>query len=239
MKQILLPVLLFVLIGCNQKKKQEMSKENQEKIGTVVLILAKANPKYSKEETLKLSRAIDPMINEFEGYYGRKMIYGIEKPDLMGDIVFYKDIPSFEMASEIEMKSETCQKFFATMLPDPESSKMLITSLQISTINKQEEAKVVEVALFRAKPQYAKEDVIRAAKAINPVLENIAGFISRKLSVTEDGQWVDVLYWSSLKQAKNALQLVVKNKICQDFFKMTDDTTSELLHFNIVIDTER
>lgn len=224
-------------MGCN--KKQKMNTAINKKIGTVVLVLAKSNPAYSKEETLILSRAIDPMIDEFEGYYGRKMIYGIEKPDLMGDIVFYKDVQAFEKASEIEMKSETCQKFFATMLPDPESTKMLISKLLINISGQQEKAETVEIALFKAKSQYTQEEVLEAAKAINPILKNLNGFISRKLSVTEDGQWMDILYWTDLEKAKDALPIVTEDVMAQAFFKMTDDTTSEFLHFDIAIDTER
>jgi hypothetical protein len=51
-------------MGCNEKQKMNIA--IQEKIGTVVLVLAKSNPAYSKEETLKLSQVIDPMIDKFE-----------------------------------------------------------------------------------------------------------------------------------------------------------------------------
>ncbi|WP_298486769.1 hypothetical protein [uncultured Maribacter sp.] len=209
------------------------------KIGTVVLVLGEQNPEYSKEQVLELSRAIDPMVDTFDGYYGRKMIFGIENPKLMGDAVYYRDIESFEKATEIELKSETCLKFFATMLPESNLTKMLIGSPVYISPKKQEKVGVVEVALFKAKPEFTKEEITKSAIAINPILKKLDGFISRKLAVTTDGQWMDILYWSSLEKAKSALAVVMKSEVCKTFFEMTDEANSEFIHFDIAIDTEQ
>lgn len=247
-KQFILIVISGIfLFGCNTQKAKKVNKENtvnskvetKHKIGAVVLVLGEQNLEYSKEQVLELSRAIDPMVDTFDGYYGRKMIFGIENPKLMGDAVYYRDFESFEKASEIELKSETCQKFFATMLPESDLTKMLIGSPIYISPKKQGKAEVVEVALFKAKPEFTKEQISKKAIAINPILEKINGFISRKLAVTPDGQWMDILYWTSLEKAKNALPIVMENEVCKTFFAMTDDANSELMHFNIAIDTER
>ena len=243
----LLLISLLTLLGCNHQKAKKMSEANTVKtkveiehtVGTVVLVLGEQDPEYTKEEVLELSRAIDPMVDTFDGYYGRKMIFGIENPKLMGDAVYYRDIESFEKASEIELKSETCQKFFATMLPDSDLTKMLIGSPVYISPKKEEKTGTVEIALFKAKPEFTKDQITKSAMAINPILEKLDGFISRKLAVSADGQWMDILYWTTMERAKNALPIVMENEVCKTFFKMTDDATSEFMHFSVAIDSER
>ena len=229
----------LILFGCNNQKKVKIHEEIKEEVGTIVLVMSKTKPEYSRKEIIKLSEAIDPMVDKFDGYLGRKMVFSNNEPDLMADIVFYTNVKAFEDASEIEMKSETCQKFFATMIPDPETTKMLITSPLMMTAPKQGVVKVVELVLFKTKPEFNKEDVLRAAKSINPLLQEYAGYVSRKLSITDDGQWMDVVYWTDLESAKKASENILENKLAQKYFGMIDETTMEFSHYNVVIDTER
>ena len=239
MKHIFILSILAVLVGCGQQKDLNMSEEKQEKVETVVLVLAEANPEYTKAQILERSRAIDPMVDELDGYYGRKMMFGIENPKLIGDVVYYRDVQSFETASKIEMKSKICQSYFATMLEKSELNKMLVGTPVYLSPKTTQESTIIEVALFKSKPEYTKEQLAEQALAINPVLNTLDGLVSRKLAVTPDGLWMDILYWASLEQANAALPVVMENEICKAFFEMTDDSTSEFMHFEITIDTER
>lgn len=239
MKQLLILSAIVILSSCGKQNKVKMNTEVKEKVGTIVLVLAKMNPEYAKEEIIKLSEAIDPMVDEFEGYLGRKMIFGIDNPNLMGDIVFYENVKAFEDASEIEMKSETCQKFFATMLPDPETTKMLIMSPVIMTMPKQGEVKAVELVLFKTKPEFPIETVIKAAETMNAVMDKYEGYISRKLALTEDGQWMDLVYWTDQASAEKASKHIMENELAQKYFDMIDSSTMQFEHLNVVIDTER
>ncbi len=235
----------MILMSCGQKRHDKMNttetaiEVKKEAVGTVVLVLAELNPQYTKEQTIELSKAIDPMVDQFDGYYGRKMIFGVENPKLMGDIVFYRDVKSFETASEIEMQSETCQKFFATMLPESDLTKMLIGNPIFISPKSDKRTSTVEVALFKAKEGVNQEQLTQAALAVNPVLESLDGFVSRKLAITPDGQWMDILYWTNIENAKSALPIVMENETCQAFFGMTDESNSAFMHFDIAIDTER
>ncbi|MDO5980315.1 antibiotic biosynthesis monooxygenase family protein [Flavivirga spongiicola] len=213
--------------------------KKKEDIGTIVLVTAKTKPEYSREEIIKLSKAIDPMVDKFDGYLGRKMTFSNSEPDFLMELVYYTNVKAFEDASEIEMKSETCLKFFGTMIPDPETNKILITSPLIITTPKPGKVKVVELVLFKTKPEFTKTQVVNAAKNINPVLEKHKGYLSRKLSITEDGQWMDVVYWTDLESAENASKHILENKLAQKYFEMIDDSTVEFNHFNVIIDTER
>lgn len=242
MRQLLIIPALLILSSCgtNQKEvkiQKGMSKKTEERVGTIVLVMAKTQPEYSREEIINLSKKIDPMVDEFDGYLGRKMAFSYKEPDVMVDVVFYTDVMAFEKASEIELKSETCQNFFATMKPEP--SKMLIMSPAIITTPLKGEVKAIELVLFKTKEGYTKEQVIKAATGMNVIMKNYEGYVSRKLAVTEDGQWMDLVYWTDLDSAQKASKHILENKLGEAYFKMIDDTTMEFSRLNVVIDTER
>ncbi len=246
MKQLATILAFSIVLGCNSQKKEAMQAKNmettqvkKEDVGTIVLVMEKTKPEFSREEVIKLSKAIDPMVDTFEGYLGRKMTFATNEPDKLVDIVYYTDVAAFEKATEIEMKSETCLTFFNTMIPNTEVSKMLITTPQFITAPKPGDPKIVELVLFKTKPEFTKNTVVEAAKTINPVLENYSGFITRKLAVTEDGQWMDVVYWTDLESAKKASEDILKNPTAGQFFGMIDESSMDFSHLEIVIDTER
>ncbi|AUP81395.1 antibiotic biosynthesis monooxygenase family protein [Flavivirga eckloniae] len=249
MRQLLILTCLIVF-NCNNQKKETMQKDikkkeatteqsSKEKIGTIVLVTAKNKPEYTREKVLELSRAIDPIVDEFDGYLGRKMAYSYDEPDFLTELVYYTDVNSFEEAADIEMKSETCLTFFNTMIPDPKTNIILVTTPLIITDSKPGNVETVELVLFKTKPEFDKETVVNAAKSMNAILENYEGYISRKLSRTDDGQWMDVVYWTDLESAKKASKHIMENNLGQIYFGMIDESTMKFYHLDVVIDTER
>lgn len=93
----------------------------------------------------------------------------------------------------------------------------------------------VELVIFKVKNNLSEEEVIGAANAVNPVLESYAGFISRKLAVSKDGVWSDIVYWSDLKSAEYAGQEVMKNETCQAYFGMIDEKSMNFMHLKPVL----
>jgi len=124
---------------------------------------------------------------------------------------------------------------------------ILITAVILFSCNKQnklnmekqrKEVGTIEVVVFKTIPGFTKQEVIEAAKAVNPVVEKFNGFISRKLAVNEDGTWTDIVYWTDLESAKQAGEEVMKSKTCQKFFGMIDEKSMQFMHQTPVINTE-
>lgn len=237
MRRLLILPTLMLFIGCGNQNKVKMSEKSKEKVGTVVLVMSKTKAEYSQNQIIQLSKDIDPMINEFDGYLGRKMAFSHQDSSLLVDVVYYTDVKAFEEASEKELQSETCQKFFATM--EEENSTLIVSSPVINTVPKKGKAKVIELVLFDIKPGYSEKEVIKAGEAVNSFLEKSDGFINRKLSLSKEGKWMDIVYWTTLENAEKASEEVLKSEICQKYFGMIDETTMQFMHLNIVIDTER
>ncbi len=209
---------------------------NQKDLGTIVVVMANTKSEYSKTEIIEKSQAIDPIVNTFEGYLGRKMAFENNKPERLAEFVYYTDTVAFQKASEIEMKHETFLSFFDTM--QPKSKTILIASPKIVTATKKGQVKTVELVIFKTKPEFSEAEVIKAAEAINPILNQLDGFISRKLALTEQGEWLDILYWTSNEKLEIAIDIVMANDVCKTYFDMSEEDTTKIINFNVVIDTE-
>lgn len=171
-------------------------------VGLIVFVIAKTSPDYTPAQILELSAAIDPMINEFDGYLGRKMLLDPDGASLVSDLVYYQDMEAFTSASEKEMASPTCLKFFATMLPGTET--MLISTPKIIH-GDDAKAAAVDVAWFElnasSDPAAAAVAFVNQVKLDNPLAAGLPGCVGFRLSVTEDGQWFAASYWSTIDDA--------------------------------------
>ncbi|WP_298425539.1 hypothetical protein [uncultured Kordia sp.] len=109
MKHLLIGIITIVLISCNPQNKTNMS-EQSKKVGTVELVIFDTYPQYSKAEVIAAAKAVNPVVEKFDGYIGRKLT--VDKNGKWTDIVYWTDLKSAEHAAQEILKSETCQKFF-------------------------------------------------------------------------------------------------------------------------------
>ncbi len=235
MKQVIILSAIALFIGCGNQKVAKMEMEVKEEVGTVVVVMADFKQSYSKDEIIQLSKAIDPMVDTFEGYLGRKMCFPVDSPSSLVDVVYYTDMDAFQSAAKKEMQSETCQRFFQTM--DSESEQFLIGNPIFITETQKGTPGIVEMVFFKS--EYSEEELSSAAAAINPKLNSMEGFVSRKLVRTEDDLWIDLVYWTALDKAKNAAKTLMADTTCQKFFSMINGESMQFMHLEIVIDTEQ
>ncbi|MCW5518121.1 antibiotic biosynthesis monooxygenase family protein [Muriicola sp. Z0-33] len=126
---------------------------------------------------------------------------------------------------------------------------ILITTITMLSCSNQNNSKIekkmkqktgtIELVIFKTKPEFSHKEVIEAANAVNPVVEVFDGYIGRKLAVSTDGTWTDIVYWTDLESAEHAAQEVMKSETCQKFFGMIDEESMTFMHLNPVIDTEK
>ena len=91
-----------------------------------------------------------------------------------------------------------------------------------------------EVVLFKANAGVSREDVISAVAKTQPIIEAFDGFIARQLLEGEDGQWMDLVQWQSLEQAKTAAAEVEQNESLAEAFSVIDFSTVQMLHLDDV-----
>lgn len=237
MKQILITSAILILTSCGNQNKVKMSSRTKEKVGTIVLVTTKIKSEYEQSRVIELSEKIDPMVDEFDGYLGRKMAFSAQDASLLVDVVYYTNDKVADDAAEKEMKSEVCNRFFECM--NYETLRQFNFAPIIMSDPKKGIVKTIELVLFKTKPEYSNETVIKRAEKVNAVLDKYDGYISRKLAITEDGQWMDLVYWTNQESAEKASKDILENQLGQEYFDVIDMNTIETTHLNVVIDTER
>jgi hypothetical protein len=60
----------------------------------------------------------------------------------------------------------------------------------------------IELVRFRLKQDKTATDWLKANEKINDWIKVQPGFRFRSLSETDDGEWIDLVYWESLEAAK-------------------------------------
>ena len=62
----------------------------------------------------------------------------------------------------------------------------------------------IELVRFRLQTGKTSADWLKANEKINDWIKVQPGFRFRSLSETDDGEWIDMVYWESLEAAKSA-----------------------------------
>ncbi len=62
----------------------------------------------------------------------------------------------------------------------------------------------IETVTFKLNKGVSREAFIEAAQAINDFVSKRDGFVSRRLSCSDDGLWIEHIEWTTLAAAKSA-----------------------------------
>ncbi len=94
--------------------------------------------------------------------------------------------------------------------------------------------KAIEVVVFKAKAGVSDSQLQTAALAVTHILKEMPGFISREFGASEDGQYIDIVYWKDLPSAKAAAEKVMGIPKCGEFFSLIDQNQMQFMHFTKV-----
>jgi hypothetical protein len=92
----------------------------------------------------------------------------------------------------------------------------------------------LEVVLFKLKPGVDQAAFFRLNESILPELCAMSGFIRRDLFSDQHGQWMDVVYWNSLRDAERAAELFPSLPCAQSLMELLDETSVTILHLEQV-----
>lgn len=63
----------------------------------------------------------------------------------------------------------------------------------------------IEVVIFQVQPTVARADFLQAVEETTTLLKTQVGFLSRTVSQAESGEWLDILSWESIEDAKASI----------------------------------
>jgi len=100
-----------------------------------------------------------------------------------------------------------------------------------------DKATVIEMVLFRTNEGIKPEEAKTELKKLNDFLTKQKGFISRKTAVADDGQYLDIVYWTDLNTAKAASDKAMQDPDTLKVFNIIEQKTMLFKHFEIFNDT--
>ena len=87
----------------------------------------------------------------------------------------------------------------------------------------QQQAGIVEITTFKLNPGVSQTDFEEAASAVqHTFLEQQNGFITRTLTVSQDGIWTDVVYWKDQESVENTMKLSETSEVVLALMQMVD-----------------
>jgi hypothetical protein len=88
----------------------------------------------------------------------------------------------------------------------------------------------LEVAVYRLKSDVTPEQFLRAADANLADFQRVDGFVRRELARSDDGQWLDVVYYTSREAAQAAEPLLSATPSIQAIMDMLEMAEGQWFH---------
>lgn len=89
---------------------------------------------------------------------------------------------------------------------------------------------IIETVLFKLQADTSSETFVQAAHAMETWLKQQPGFVRRRLSSTDDHQWIDHIEWHTLEAAQQAANKLGKEPQLQPFMALIDESSVTMLH---------
>ena len=100
-----------------------------------------------------------------------------------------------------------------------------------------EKTTVIEMVLFKVNEgveiEFAKKELIK----VNEFLVEQEGFVSRKISISDEGQFLDLVYWTDMNSAMAAANKVMQSADLLKTFSIIDENTQIYKHFELFNET--
>lgn len=110
---------------------------------------------------------------------------------------------------------------------------------QSKTASKMEQAKVIEMVLFKVNENINPEEAQKELITLNDFLAKQEGFIERKTAIAEDGHYLDIVYWTDLTLAKTASEKAMQDQNVTKVFSNIHQEEMIFKHFKVFNDTDQ
>lgn len=96
-------------------------------------------------------------------------------------------------------------------------------------------ASCFEIVTYQLQPPAAKAQYLKSVEALNDILPQIEGFISRDVYYCADkGMWAEVIGWKDAQTAKQAMDAIMRTPVFQEGAKLLQMETVALAHYDKV-----
>lgn len=92
---------------------------------------------------------------------------------------------------------------------------------------------VIEVVSFKLAKGVSDDDFLATQPSLKKFLDTCEGFINRRLSISEDGLWLDHVEWASMEAAKAAAEDFTQQESLKPLMQAID-MPSVSMHHNLL-----
>lgn len=96
-----------------------------------------------------------------------------------------------------------------------------------------EQAKIIEMVMWKSVEGISPEEAKKSITKLNNFVSEQSGFVARKTAMAEDGKFIDIVYWTDLKSAKDASEKAMKTEDLMPIFSTIDQKEMVFQHFEI------
>lgn len=97
-------------------------------------------------------------------------------------------------------------------------------------------ARTIEMVMWKSLEGISPDEAKKSITELNKFVSEQSGFIARKTTLAEDGKFLDIVYWTDLKSAKDASEKVMKTEELIPIFSTIDKKEMIFQHFKIFND---
>lgn len=94
---------------------------------------------------------------------------------------------------------------------------------------------VIETVTFKINDTTSPAAFVQLAAAMNSYLTTCPGFMSRRLSVSETGVWIDTVAWADMDAAKAAAASIETAPEAAAFMGAIDGPSVTMLHSTVAV----
>jgi hypothetical protein len=88
----------------------------------------------------------------------------------------------------------------------------------------------IEVALYTVKNDVEETRFLAVSDAVSEVYRKLSGFVRRELMKSEDGKWVDIVYWQNRELAKQAEAVIYQDAMIAEVMGLINAETMVFTH---------
>ncbi len=99
-------------------------------------------------------------------------------------------------------------------------------------------ATIIEMAPFEVAEGITNTQLLNASAQLEKgFLEQCEGYIARTLVKTGERNFMDIVYWHSMDDAKKALDKIFESPFCNAYFacmKMAEGVEPQIMHYEVI-----
>ena len=199
---------------------------------TVEIVLFKLNANVAESDFLSAVAAMTPDLRTVSGYLSRELLRGDD--GLWVDVLHWRSMADAQQAMATMMSKPSMQPFMAML--DGSSMEMRHYEETVTYGAADDQTGLtVEMVLGRLLADADAVQFVPAAQATNQDLAGLPGFLDRELSMTEGGEWADLVHWRSRAEALAAMEHFPNLPGAQAFGALMDGENMRMLHLERVL----